>query len=75
MNGGDLVDWGALWLYTVFQSNKSVLQALRILQGGQWVDIIDHYAHWSILLNLWSIKMVDISSKSLILVIAVVCLQ
>ena len=49
MNGGDLVDWGALWLYTVedvlmFQSNKSVLQALRILQGGQWVDIIDHFA-------------------------------
>ena len=45
------------------------------MQGGQWVDIINHYAHWSILLNLWSIKMVDISSKSLILVIAIVCLQ
>ena len=58
MNGGDLVDWGALWLYTVedvlmFQSNKSVLQALRILQGGQWVDIIDH---WSIIDH----KMVDV---------------
>ena len=60
MNGGDLVDWGALWLYTVedvlmFQSNKSVLQALRILQGGQWVDIIDH---WSIIDHF--AQMVDI---------------
>ena len=60
MNGGDLVDWGALWLYTVedvlmFQSNKSVLQALRILQGGQWVDIIDH---WSIIDHF--VKMIDV---------------
>ena len=49
------LDYGGVLWSMMFQSNKSVLQALRILQGGQWVDIIDH---WSIIDHF--VKMIDV---------------